>query len=342
MTGGRDPRPLRVVVVGCGDIATTGHLPAIQRSPEVELVGVLDVVREHREAAADRYGVPAWTDLRAAVEAGAEAAVVAVPPHVAPQLTVRAVRSGLDVLCEKPMAVDLADALEVQRIVAGTDRIVQIGFKNRFSPLVRVVRDWLRAGRIGTPVVYTLGGFDERLDPRDTVHVGRIQAFLDRGPSFLHEGAHRADHLAFLSGASPVSVHAAGVRSMEEFGSENFASALVRYDSGDLARLEVGWFFPENPVGEFRVLGPRGTALVDRPGGVTTLTERLDGGELATEVVRLERPWNDECFDRQLEHFVACVRTRAEPETSVAAGVASLRLGCAVVESMRTGEVVRC
>lgn len=339
--GHRGDQRLRVVQVGCGDIATTGHLPALERSDEVTLVGVVDVVAEHRGEAASRYGVPAWTDLEQALADGAEAAVVAVPPHVAPDLTVAAIQAGLDVLCEKPMAVDLADAERVQDTAERSDRIVQIGFKNRFSPLVRAVHGWLREGRIGTPVVYTLGGFDERYDAADVRHVERIQDFLAHGPSFVHEGAHLTDYLAFLSGAEPVSVQAGGVRSQESFGSENFVSALVSYDNGDLARLEVGWFFPTSPPGEFRVLGPRGVAVVDRPAQVATLTARDDRGHLVTDSVELERPWNDECFDRQLAHFVDCVRSRTVPETSASAGVASLRLGCAVVESMRSREAVR-
>ncbi|SEE87952.1 Gfo/Idh/MocA family protein [Jiangella alba] len=330
---------LPVVQVGCGDIATTGHLPALDRSPAVTLVGVVDVVAEHRDAAAAAYGVPAWTGLGPAVAAGARAAVVAVPPHVAPDLTLAAVDAGLDVLCEKPMAVDLASAQRVHDAARAAGRVVQIGFKNRFSPLVRAARRWLDDGLIGSPVVYTLGGFDERYDAADTLHTGRIQEFLEHGPSYLHEGAHLADYVAYLTGASPVRVRAAGLRSRQSFRGENFASTLVDYDNGDVARMEVGWFFPTSPKGEFRILGPRGVALIDRPEQVATLTTREDG-TLRTEEVRFERPWNDECFDRQLAHFVECVRTRAEPETSTAAGLASLRIGAAVTESLREGTVV--
>lgn len=332
---------LRVVQVGCGDIATTGHLPALGRSPDVTLVGVVDVVAAHREAAAATYGVPAWADLGPAVAAGAQAAVVAVPPHVAPGLTLDAVAAGLDVLCEKPMAVDLESARRVHDAAAEAGRIVQIGFKNRFSPLVRAAKRWLDDGLIGSPVVYTLGGFDESYDAADPVHVGRIQEFLAHGPSYLHEGAHLADYLAYLTGATPTAVRAAGVRSQPLFHGENFVSALVDYTNGDVARMEVGWFFPTSPKGEFRILGPRGVALIDRPEQVATLTTRDDGGSLRTEEVRFERPWNDECFDRQLAHFVSCVKTRTEPETSTAAGLASLRLGAAVTESLREGVVVR-
>lgn len=329
------PRPLRAVVVGCGDIATTGHLPALARSPDVTLIGVLDNSASRRATAAAAYRVAELPDLVTAVAAGAEIAIVATPPEVSPRLTTAAVAAGLDVLVEKPMAVDLAGAEQVRAAVHGSDRIVQIGFKNRFSPLVRAVRRWVEQGRLGTPVAYTLGGFDERYDPADILHTERIAHFLAHGPSFVHEGAHFADYLAYLTGAVPVAVQAVGVRSRPELGTENFVSALVRYGNGDIARLEIGWQFPVSPVGEFRALGPDGVAILDRPGGVVTLHTR--GG---AERVRLDRPWNDLCFDAQLAHFVDCVRRRTEPETSVEAGIASLRLGLAVVEAMATGTTV--
>lgn len=332
---------LRILLVGCGDIAATGHLPALRRSKDVELVGVVDTDRARRDKASRDHAVPGWSTLSEAQVATAQAVVIAVPPHIAPALTTQALHAGLDVLCEKPMATDLGAANAVAATAEASDRIVQIGFKNRFSPLVRAARDWIADGRLGSPVVYTLGGFDESHDARDELHFSRIQNFLAHGPSFVHEGAHLADHLAFLTGSTPVSVQAAGVRSSPEFRSENFVSALVRYNNGDLARLEVGWLFPSSPPGEFRALGPRGVILLDRPGQVATLTTRDDNGAIQNEEVRFGRPWNDECFDRQLAHFVECVRSRRTPETDISAGLASMRLGHAVAEAMNAEQVIQ-
>jgi len=329
------PDPLRVVVVGCGDIATTGHLPAIARSQDAALVGVVDRDPEQGTRASQAYAVPVLAGIEEAHGAGAGAVVIATPPEISPGLTRQAIGLGLDVLCEKPMAVDLASAEAVLALTERSASIVQIGLKNRFSPLVRATRGWIETGRIGSPVAFTLGGFDEAHDPDDVLHTSRIGHFLDTAPSFVHEGAHFADHVAYLSGSTPTSVRAVGVRSRPELPSENFVSALVGYANGDVARLEIGWQLPASPVGEFRVLGPDGVAIVDRPGGTATLHTRS-----GTEVVRLEGAWNDVCFDAQLAHFIACVRARVEPETSTRVGLDSLRLGVAVAQAMRSGETV--
>lgn len=321
---------IRIGVVGCGDIATSGHLPALHRNPDVELIAVVDTDRRRAGLAAGQFGCGVAGSVTELAERAVRAVIVATPPQISPRLTLDAISQGLDVLCEKPMAVELADALAVQQAATESGQVVQIGFKNRFSPLVRAVREWIIAGDLGHPLAFTLGGFDETRDRAAPEHERRIRDFLSVAPSFVHEGAHLADHLAYLTGSEPVAVQAAGLRSLDDLPSENFVSALVNYANGDVARLEIGWLFPTSPVGEFRALGPDGVAIVDRPGGVATLTTRT-----RTQQVRLAGRWNPICFDLQLQHFLKCVRTRATPETSVAAGLASLRLGRQVVEALR-------
>lgn len=326
--------PIRVIQVGCGDIAATGHLPAFARSAEFDLVGVADPDEDNRNRTAASYGVPAASDYRELLHLEPSAAVIAVPPHLAPRLSISCLDDGLDVLCEKPMAVDLSSAEEVVARAKVSDRIVQIGFKNRFSPLVRQVRTWIDQGRLGSPLAFTLAGYDESHDPLDPVHTGRILNFLDHGSSFIHEGAHFADYLAYLGAIDPISIQAVGLRSRDELPSDNFVAALARFADGSVARLEIGWQFASSPRGDFRVMGPQGVAIVDRPGLSATL-RCLDGGHLVEETVELERPWNDACFDLQLAHFAECIRTRRSPEVSALDGLRSLRFGLAVDAATR-------
>lgn len=331
--------PIRLLLVGCGDIARSGHLPAIARSPEFELVGAVDVDDDHRIAVARAYDVPAWARMDEAGASRPEAVIIAVPPQHAPGLTVEAIDLGLDVLCEKPMGVDVPSAERVHRRALASDRVVQIGLKNRFSPLVRALRTWIDDGLLGAgPLVYTLGYFDEAHDPEDDVHTGRIRNFLSRGASFVHEGSHYADYLAFLGAGAPVSIEAVGLRSRDDLPAENFVAATVRFDTGSVARVEVGWQFPWSPPGDFRILGSEGVAILDRPAQTLTLVRRAESGGLERTVVREDRPWNDECFDRQLAEFARAIRTRSRPEVSTAEGLAALRFSLAVAASARRGD----
>lgn len=325
-------RRLRLAVVGCGDIAESAHLPAIARSADVELAGVVDVDATARDRLAALHRVPAAATVAEAMAWRLDAAVVATPPEVTPRLTLDLLGRGLHVLCEKPMAADLDAAREVHAAAAASPCVVQVGFVNRFSPLIERVREWIDDGRLGRPLVFSLSTHDERYDPADEVHARRIAHFLRHGAAFAHEAAHQTDYVLHLGGGTPVEVDAAGMRTDASFASDNYTTALVRFDNGDLARFEVAWMYPALAPNDFRVLGPLGLARVHRAEGWATLTSAA--GE---ERVELDRPWVDVTFDGQLAAFVASVRTGVPLGPGTADGLASIELCRRVVAASSEG-----
>jgi predicted dehydrogenase len=326
---------VRVVVVGCGDIASTAHLPALSRSGAAELVAVVDSDAGRRTGAAVEYGVPGYVSLGHAMQAAPQAAIVCTPPNVTPSVCEQAIAYGLHVLCEKPMATDVVQGRRLHALAGSSGLVVQVGFTNRFSPLIESLHDAISAGRLGAPLVYTLGAYDERYDAADRHHLVRIMRFLERAPSFVHEGAHLTDYVAFLTGSRPTRVSAAGLRTSREFPSENFVAATVEWANGDLARLEVGWLFPSLPDGHFRVLGPRASAEILRREGRLLISDGRDAEDQS-----LTGRWTDVSFDRQLAHFVASLHGDAAVGPTTADGLASLELSDAITRSMREGRVV--
>ena len=325
----RSDPPVRLLVVGCGDIAETAHLPAIARSAEVELVGLVDPASGNRSRLAARYGVPDAADLDGAMGWGADAAIVATPPEVTPHVTLDALRRGLHVLCEKPMAAEVVDAQRVHEATAAGDRVVQVGFVNRFSPVIAAVRRWVREGRLGHPLLFALSAADERYDSVDTVHTERIRHFLSHGPAFLHEAAHHTDYVFHLGGGTPLEVIAGGLRTDATFPSENYTCAIIRYDNGNVARLEVTWMLPVLPPGDFRILGPGGSVQVNRAEGWATLQTPS-----TRERIELDRPWVEQAFDGQLAAFAGAVRSGRPKGPTTADGLASLSLCHRVVAAM--------
>lgn len=326
-----------IVVVGCGDIARTGHLPALARNSDVRLVGVVDPDRSAAEAVAHAYDTAVLGGVSEAASVGASAVIIATPPDVTASLTIAAIDRGLDVLCEKPMALRLDQAYKVARAADASDCVLQVGFKNRFSPLVGRAQHLISEGQLGRPIAALMGGLDEPFSVADEGgHQQKILRSLTLGNAFVHDGAHLADFMNYLLRSHPVSVAAEGLRTADELESENFVTAVVRYASGDVARLEIGWGFPSTAPDEFRLLGPEGVATVDREDGYLEVCSKA-----GIERFDMIEDWNVVCFDRQLDEFLRCVRSRVQPTPGVAEGLASIRLCLAVEESIRTGATVR-
>src|SRR5882762_2770658 len=110
---------LHWLVVGIGDITTKRVLPAILAEPRSQLVGIVT----RNPAKAETYNVPAWPDLAAALEqCEADAVYVATPVFLHAPQTIASLRTGRHVLCEKPMALNYAEASTMQQAATETGR----------------------------------------------------------------------------------------------------------------------------------------------------------------------------------------------------------------------------
>jgi predicted dehydrogenase len=324
-----DGRKVRLALVGCGDIAETGHLPAIARSADVELVGLIDLDATRRYELASRYGVPDSADLASARAWRADGVIIATPPEVTPVIAMSALAHGLDALVEKPMAAGVIQGRRLHEAALASDRVVQLGFVNRFSPVVQRVKQWIDEGRLGHPLIFALSSADERFDPKDTRHTIRMFHFLRHGPAFVHEAAHLTDYVLHLGAGRAASVAAVGLRTNTAFPSENHTSAVVRLDNGSVARLEVTWLLEVLPSPTFWVAGPQGRVVVERAQGRAEL--KASSGD---DRVQLTRSWADESFDGQLAAFAHSIRTRSAHGPTTADGLASLILCHDIVAAM--------
>ena len=140
---------LHWVLSGIGDIATKRVLPAILAEPRSRLAGVVT----RSPAKAERYGVPAWSDLAAALaEAKPDLLYIATPVFLHARQTIAALRAGAHVLCEKPMALSYAEALSMQQAADETGRTLGIAYYRRMYPKVGRARELIESGAIGRPV----------------------------------------------------------------------------------------------------------------------------------------------------------------------------------------------
>jgi predicted dehydrogenase len=150
--------PARIAVIGTGAMGLE-HCRAFAKNPEqVALVALADVCRPRLEQAvkacaeADPRSSPsAHADYRALFELGLHGVVVATPVHWHAQMALEALQAGLDVYLEKPLANDLASALEVERAVREGPQILQVGTQMIREPKYAAAKEWIAAGKLGRP-----------------------------------------------------------------------------------------------------------------------------------------------------------------------------------------------
>lgn len=314
---------LRIALIGLGDIGLNAHLPALLRHRDVELVCAVDPDPARREAADAR--LPAGVRATGAYDKRSisewDAAILATPPWVTPQLVDDLLGHGLYVLAEKPLALELPDAIGLVRKHEEARTHLQLGVTYRHHPNMQVLQRLLADRGLGERVVIRIQVHDEIRDDKDAEHRGRVFAALAHGSPLLHEGPHMFDWLTYLTGESwtlrALSAYASG----DDVPGDNLCLVHLSGSNGTAAHLEVSWYSYDPPPSVLCVTGGGGHATLD-----------LRSFELsirATSGVRHFPSPGDRTavsFDRQLDSFTGHIRAGLPPDPGIDVALSALRL----------------
>jgi UDP-N-acetylglucosamine 3-dehydrogenase len=141
--------PIGIGIVGCGDIARARFFPVIARSPGLELRGLQSRSASACEPLAQQYGGTVYPDLDGLLRASeVEAVIIATPHPTHADLAIRCLEAGKHVLCEKPMATSLADAVRIEEAAARSQGVFMALPFDR-SPAVEEAKRLIDSGAIG-------------------------------------------------------------------------------------------------------------------------------------------------------------------------------------------------
>ncbi len=128
-------KKLRIGIIGCGGIANGKHMPNLAKLDNVEMVAFCDLVKERAEKAAEEYGTPdakVYTDYKELLkDKSIDICHVCTPNRSHSFITVDALEAGKHVMCEKPMAINSAEAKKMLDAAKRTGKKLSIGYQNR-------------------------------------------------------------------------------------------------------------------------------------------------------------------------------------------------------------------
>ena len=134
------------------EIATEKVIPGIRRSERGEVVAIASRGDDRARAAAARLGIQRSHGSYEALLADpdVDAIYVPLPNHLHAEWSIKALRAGKHVLCEKPMALSVAEAEAMAAAASDSGRLLVEAFMYRHHPSWILVRELIAAGRIGT------------------------------------------------------------------------------------------------------------------------------------------------------------------------------------------------
>lgn len=243
---------LNWLVIGVGDITTKRVLPAILSEPRSKLAGI--VTRNPRKA--EPYGVPCWDRLEDALaQSDADAVYVATPVFLHAPQSILSLGAARHVLCEKPMAMNFAEASSMEQAARESGRILGVAYYRRMYPKIARAKELIEQGAIGRPVFAEATSHDW-FDPA-AGHRSWLADPKSAGGGPLYDVAsHRIDLMNYLFGTPRrASGHCSTV--VQTVPVEDNASVLIDYANGVRAFVDVRWH-SRIPRDEFRIRGTQG------------------------------------------------------------------------------------
>jgi predicted dehydrogenase len=346
----KDPRCLRIGVLGCGPIAQFAHLDACRKARNAELYAICDVADDLCERmAAIHQPKCAYRDYEAMLaDPAVEAVVVAIADQFHVAATRKAMEAGKHVLVEKPLGTTVESCRELRNRAAMTNLVVQVGNNRRFDPGIGIARRFIDE-EMGTRIALKAWYHDSvyrytMTDNLQPIPLASGRALRPEGDPkadrrcyyILTHGSHLVDTARYLGGP----IVGLRARLLERFGASCWFIA-IDFADGSLGHLDL-----QIPVrGDFQ----EGFQMYGEYGSVTG---------------RVYLPWfhkssEVECFStrdgqfhrvlgadahtykRQIEAFAATILDGApQAGADLDDGLAAMQAMVATARSIETGEYV--
>lgn len=301
-----------------------------------DAVQICDVNRARVLELSSTLGIQGTSDYQQILnDSKIQAVSIATPSRMHYKVAKECMEAGKDVLVEKPLTMDVAEAEELVRIADKTNRILMVGHIFRYHPAVQELRRRINAGELGRlqTIVSNRGTFG--LPRKD---MGVIYAL----------GIHELDMFCYLMGVDyPKSVTAVTSKAYSQDIEE---TAMLAVDFGDVKGYAFeSWLVPGHEKRrDLLVVGSQMSARIDylKPQELCLFDTRVitengaptsieDKGERVVSIPYAE-PLKEE-----LRQFISCVNSRQKPLADGLVGVRAVVMAEAALTSARTGKAVK-
>src|SRR3954454_23508745 len=281
------PAPLRVLVVGCGNMGAS-HARAYHRMPEFEIVGLVSRGEDsRRKLSAEFGGLPDFETFDTALHATRPDVVsINTYPETHARYARSAIEAGCHVFCEKPLAESVREAQAVVDAATANGRKLVIGYILRVHPAWQKFIELART--LGKPLVMRMNLNQQSHGSAWTWHRNLMKSMSP----IVDCGVHYVDVMCQMTGARPVRVQAIGARLTDELkpGMYNYGHLQVTFDDGSVGWYEAGWGPMISEVAFFvkDVIGPKGCVSIVKDPNIDTAAGSADiDSHTKTNCIRL-------------------------------------------------------
>jgi predicted dehydrogenase len=329
----------RIAVVGAGHVAQVAHIPAYRANPDVELVAIVDDDPVKARRIKEQFGFHEWYEDVADMlkKSDVNAVDICTPNYLHAPMAIAALRSGRDVLCEKPFARTAQEAQKMVDTADERDRILMVAMNNRFREDAQMLHKFVGGKELGDVQIIKAGWLRRATDWKDR------SWFTERGKAgggaLLDLGTPLIDLAIWISGLKkPTGVSCSVFGKKGRDGVEDSACAMVRFGGGACLMLEVNWNLRDpRDVVYLQIYGSKGAGVLTP----LQIHKSLQGVLVnVTPALGKQKNYYKESYQAEIDHFIQCVRKQKTPMTSGHDALAIMKIADAMYESASSGKEI--
>lgn len=331
---------MKIAVAGAGYIINV-HARAARAQEDVELAAVVEKFPDKAAALAQKFRIKNQYETmeRLLKAGGVDALVIGTPNFLHAPQAIAALKAGLHVMVEKPMAMDARQAEKMMEASAKSGAKLMVAHCWRFDEDVL----WLKKESKKLGKIIRTKGISVH------AHWGPAGWFTQRefagGGALADMGIHALDTARFLLGdPQPVSVYAKIGTHYRDFDVDDTGVLHVEWDNGASSFIESGWWQPhaDGPEAATQLYGMHGygqlfPTQLEMPNVKTQKLDLIKSG--------FKFPRKEHClqsmYDAQMAYFVNCIRKNKTPVPGGLEGLTNMKVVDAAYKSSKTGKVVK-
>ncbi len=332
---------LRIGVLGTGIIIRDYHMLTLQNHPKAKVVAAGNIHPESLERLAKQFNIPkTYTNFEGmAADPSIDAVVIGLPNYLHAPVTIQMLEAGKHVLCEKPMAMTVAEGEQMIEASRRAGRKLMIAHMWRFDREILWLRDVVASGKLGK--IFKAKSHAIWLYEGPPPESWFVQPRFAGGGALADMGVHSIDTLRFvLGGARPTKVFAKVGTHFRDIELDDTATLLLEFEGDIAALIEAGWYhlYADGLEGYTQVYGTRGyvralpSELHTHVEGVWSVTHP----RMPARKQQCDMPM----YQAQMDYFVDCVLNGREPTPGGEDGLWAIRVLEAAYRSAEIGEAV--
>jgi UDP-N-acetylglucosamine 3-dehydrogenase len=259
---------------------------------------------------------------------------ICTPTPFHKEYTLKAIKAGKHVFCEKPIARTIAEADEMVKAIKAAKVKFVVGQVLHFFPEFVTMKHLIDQGKIGKPgVIRTsrIGGFPKASNDW-------YANYPMSGGVILDLIIHDFDWLNWVFG-EPKRVFAHGLVN-SGYDHLDYALVVIRYKSGVIAHVEGSWAQPGGFSVKVEATGTKGQLDFIMGDAMPVNIQMRKTDKSAVGVAVPESPLSEDPYTSEIRHFVDCILNDKQPAVTIDKAVSALKVSLAALESIKTGKPI--